>query len=411
MDPSKNPYRPGAGTPPPELTGRDGLIEQFGFAAQRLLSGVPGQSLIPVGLRGVGKTVLLNVFERQATAQGAVVEHLEADQEDVGPDALARRLRAALYQLAPQSGVGQALMQALRVVAAVRVTFAPHGVPLTVGLDVEPAKGKGDSGNLRDDFVDLFVSVGAAAREHQRGVVLAIDELQYLSDDVFRALIVGLHRCSQLELPVMAVGTGLPNLKGKAGDVRTYAERLFQFPEIGSLNVDDAARALVAPAERAGVSFERKAVDTVLDRSEGYPYFLQEWGFGVWDAASGPTISSETVARAAPTVQSKLDASFFGVRMGRLTPQERKYLRRMADLGAGPHRSGEIAEFMGMTVQQAGPLRGRLVSKGMVWSGEYGETAFTVPLFDEYLRRDVPEPTYPPRKSLSRRKGPKLPEE
>ena len=402
MNPATNPYSPGAGAPPPELTGRDPLIKHFDAVAQRLISGVPGQSLIPTGLRGTGKTVLLNVFEKRAKAQGAVVGHLEADAEDVGPDALARRLRAALYELAPQSGVGRTVMQALRVVAAVRLTFAAHGVPLSVGLDVEPAKGKGDSGNLRDDFVDLFVAVGEAAQEHKRGVVLAIDELQYLSDEVFRALIVGLHRCSQLQLPLMAVGTGLPNIKGKAGDVKTYAERLFQFPEIGSLNPEDATRALVAPAQRAGVTFEQQAVETVLERSRGYPYFLQEWGFGVWNAAEGPTISRETVELAGVAVQGKLDGSFFGVRMGRLTPQERQYLRRMADLGPGPHRSSEIAEKMNMTVQQAGPLRGRLINKGMVWSGEYGETAFTVPLFGEYLRRDVPSPAYPPRRG---RKG------
>lgn len=409
MNPAENPYSPGAGTPPPELTGRDDLIDQFGFAAQRLRSGAPGQSLIPVGLRGVGKTVLLNVFEREAVEQGAVVEHLEADQEDVRPDVLARRLRAALYQLAPQSGLGQALMLALRVVAAVRVTFAPQGVPLSFGLDVEPIKGKGDSGNLREDFVDLFVAVGEAAREHQRGLVLAIDELQYLSDDVFRALIVGLHRCSQLKLPVMAVGTGLPNIKGKAGDVKTYAERLFKFPEIGPLDSKDAARALMAPAQRAGVTFAEFAVDRVLERSQGYPYFLQEWGFGVWNTAEGPVISQADVESASAAVQGQLDDSFFGVRMGRLTPQERQYLRRMADLGPGPHRSSEIAEVMGMTVQQAAPLRGRLLNKGMVWSGEYGETAFTVPLFDEYLRRNVPEPAYPARKNFTSRQGPKPP--
>jgi hypothetical protein len=252
--------------------------------------------------------------------------------------------------------------------------------------------GTGDSGDLREDFVDLFVAVGQAAREHKRGVVLAIDELQNLPDDVFRALIMGLHRCSQLNLPVMAVGAGLPTVKGKAGDVKTYAERLFQFPEIESLNKDDATRALVIPTEQLGIGFDELAVDEILKRSQGYPYFLQEWGFGVWNAAEGPVISHEDVISADGGVQTKLDESFFGVRMGRLTAQERQYLRGMADLGPGPHRSSEIANALDMTLQRAAPIRGRLMDKGMIWSGEYGETAFTVPLFDEYLRREVVEP-------------------
>lgn len=392
MNPAENPYNPGAGTPPPELTGRDGLIEGFGTTAKRLVRGMPGQSTVLVGLRGVGKTVLLNVFETQAAAVGAIAEHLEADQDTLTPDVLARRMRSALYKLAPQDSWGRgALAIALRVVASVRVTFAPRGV--TLGLDVEPLSGTGDSGDLREDFVDLFVAVGEAAREHGRGVVLAIDELQNLPDDVFRALIMGLHRCSQLKLPVMAVGASLPTIKGKAGDVKTYAERLFQFVEIGSLDTSDATRALVVPAEQAGIRFDGLAVDEILARSQGYPYFLQEWGFGVWNTAVGPVISREDVMFADRSVQKKLDESFFGVRMGRLTAQERQYLRAMADLGSGPYRSSDVANALGMTLQRAAPIRGRLMGKGMIWSSDYGETAFSVPLFAEYLRRDVVVPT------------------
>jgi hypothetical protein len=389
---TKNPYTPGAGTQPPELTGRDELVEQFGFTIARLIDGIPGQSLIPVGLRGVGKTVLLNVFEKQAESAGAVTEHLEADQDTTTPDVLARRMRSALYKLAPRDSWGRgAVARALGVVSSVYMTFAPHGV--SFGVAIEPLTGVGDSGDLREDFIDLFVAVGEAAREHKRGVVLAIDEVQNLSNDVFRAVIMGLHRCSQLNLPVMLVGAGLPTIKGKAGDVKTYSERLFQFPEIGSLDEDDAVRALVAPAERFGVRFSDPAVESILERSLGYPYFLQEWGFGVWNAAEGPVISYETVQWAETAVQMKLDESFFGVRMGRLTPQERQYLRVMADLGPGPYRSASIAEAMDKGLQQVAPTRGRLINKGMIWSGEYGEIAFTVPLFDEYLKRNVPRTT------------------
>ncbi|MHB8190632.1 MAG: ATP-binding protein [Ferrimicrobium sp.] len=390
MNPAENPYSPGAGTPPPELTGRDTLIDQFRNTTERLVRGTPGQSTVLIGLRGVGKTVLLNVFEKQAESAGAVAEHLEADQDDLTPDVLARRMRSALYKLAPRDSWGRGTVaRALGVVSSVYMTFAPHGV--SFGVAVEPLTGMGDSGDLREDFIDLFVAVGEAAREHKRGVVLAIDEVQNLPDDVFRAMVMGLHRCSQLSLPVMAVGAGLPTVKGKAGDVKTYAERLFQFIEIGSLDTDDATRALVVPAEQFGIGFNGLAVDEILKRSQGYPYFLQEWGFGVWNSAEGPVISHEDVMLADRTVQTKLDESFFGVRMGRLTAQERQYLRGMADLGPGPHRSSDIAKILDMSLQRAAPIRGRLMDKGMIWSGEYGETAFTVPLFDEYLKRNVPK--------------------
>jgi hypothetical protein len=267
------------------------------------------------------------------------------------------------------------------------MTFAPHGISFT--LDAEPLKGVGDSGNLREDLTDLFVAVGQAAREHDRSVVLAIDEVQNLSDDLFRALIMGLHRCSQLSLPVMAIGAGLANVKGKAGDVKTYAERLFDFPEIGSLDTDNATRALVAPALRVGVGFNDDAVTAVLERSQGYPYFLQEWGFGVWDQAEEPLITLDSGRAAEEAVQTKLDTSFFGVRMGRLTSQEKQYLRAMAELGSGPCPSSDIARTLAMSVQRAAPIRAHLMEKGMVWSSEYGMTAFTVPLFAEYLRRNM----------------------
>ncbi len=298
------------------------------------------------------------------------------------------------------------MRDALRVVASVRLTFGISGVPVSIGLDIEPAIGKGDSGNLREDLTDLFVAVGEAAAEHKRGVVLCIDEMQALDDEVFRALIVGLHRCSQLKLPVIAAGAGLPDVKGKAGDVKTYAERLFLFPDIGPLDEGPAMQALVAPAQREGVTFEPEAVSRVLKDCRGYPYFLQEWAYESWNAAEGKVIDASAVERATPMVHKTLDSSFFGVRMGRLTPQERKYLRSMAEMGPGPYRSGEVAERMGMSVERAGPLRQRLITKGMVWSGEFGEIAFSVPLFDDYLRRNVPAPVFPTRTLRGRPKRP-----
>ncbi len=237
----------------------------------------------------------------------------------------------------------------------------------------------------------MLVAVGEAAREKQAGLLLAIDEVQYLSSDELGALITAIHRTTQLNLPIVLVGAGLPQLPGLAGEAKSYAERLFDFPEIGSLEADQARATLEIPAEEGGAQYDPDALDTIFAASHGYPYFLQEWGYHVWNHASSTTISGDDVQSVAPVVVDQLDRNFFLVRFDRLTPKEKEYLRAMAELGPGPHRSGDIATGLGVKVESVAPRRSGLIVKGMIYSPAHGDTAFTVPLFDEYLRRAMPD--------------------
>ena len=260
----------------------------------------------------------------------------------------------------------------------------------SIRIDVDPATGSADSGILSEDLPDLVEVVGEAAEESRSGLVLSVDEVQYLDGDELAALITAVHRATQRDLPIVLVGAGLPQLPGLAGDAKSYAERLFDFPEIGSLDQQDAADALVLPAEDLGVHFEPAAVEFVVRESQGYPYFLQEWGSHAWNAATGNAITVDDVAAARSGVIDQLDRNFFLVRFDRLTPKEKEYLKAMADLGSGPHRSGDIAAHLGVKVESVAPRRSGLIRKGMVYSPAHGDTAFTVPLFSDYLDRTMP---------------------
>jgi AAA ATPase domain len=387
MDELTNPYRPGAGTPPPALTGRDDLINRFGVAFRRAAAGRPGKSLLMIGLRGAGKTVLLNRFVEIAEQEGFRVGLIEAPEHGHFPSLLASRLRRILLPLS-SNVVSTAVTRALRVLKTFTLQL-PDGTK--VSIDVEALNGVADSGNLADDVTDLLVACGEAARDRGTGIVLAIDELQYLQPDELSALIVAIHRTNQLNLPVILTGAGLPQLRGLAGEAKSYAERLFDFPEIGSLNDEDARTALAVPAEESGSAIEDAALDSMVERSHGYPYFLQEWGYHVWNVAPASPITLDDVDRAAPRVQEQLDENFFRVRLDRLTPREREYLVAMAALGPGPHRSGDIAAQLGVRVESVAPRRSALIAKGIIYSPAHGDTAFTVPLFDDFLQRVVPE--------------------
>lgn len=391
MDPVRNPFNPGAGTPPPALVGRDGLIETFRVAVQRTMQGRPGQSLMPIGLRGVGKTVLLNRFIEEARALGAHAVLIEAPEDGNLRQLLAREARRVLLQLDRAGALSQAVKRALRVFKSFSITVGPDG-SLSAGVDVDAEIGAADSGNLADDVTDLFVALGEAAKDRQTALVVAIDELQYLSEDELGALIMAIHRTTQLQLPVVLAGAGLPQLPGLAGNAKSYAERLFTFPEIGPLARDEGRLAVTRPAEAEGVRIEAEAVDAILDHTHGYPYFLQEWAYETWNVAAGDSIRLADVERAASRVIEKLDTNFFRVRFDRLTPTEKKYLRAMAELGPGPHRSGEIAREYGAKVESVGPMRSALIKKGMIYSPSHGDTAFTVPLFDEFLTRAIRKP-------------------
>jgi hypothetical protein len=388
MDELTNPYRPGAGTSPPALLGRDELIDHFGTTVRRAIAGRPGKSLMPIGLRGVGKTVLLNRFAEIAEQEGLRVGFIEAPESGDFRSLLANRLRKILLAYDNQKKTAKVL-KALRVLKTFSLQL-PDGS--RVSLDVDALAGSADSGNLSDDVTDLLVAAGEAAGERDSGILLAVDEVQYLTDDELAALITAIHRTTQQDLPVVLVGAGLPQLPGLAGDAKSYAERLFEFPLIGSLEADDARAAIRVPAADRGVEFTDDAVDAIIGLAHGYPYFLQEWGYHVWNAAEGSPVELDLVERVTPSVVRHLDENFFLVRFDRLTPAEKKYLRAMAELGPGPHRSGDIAGQLGVKVESVAPRRSGLISKGMVYSPAHGDTAFTVPLFDEFLRREMPEP-------------------
>lgn len=338
---------------------------------------------MPIGLRGVGKTVLLNRFEQLARDNGFQTGFMEAPETGELKRLLATRLRSILVGL-DEGPVSRAVKRAMGTLRSFTYTL-PDG--MSISLNVDPLVGSADSGVLSEDTTDLLVAVGEAVRDRNTGLLLAIDEVQYLTAEELAALIGAIHRTVQLSLPVMLVGAGLPQLPGMAGSAKSYAERLFDFPRIGPLARADARAALELPAQVQGVDFTADALSELLGRAQGYPYFLQEWGYHVWNVAPKSPIALEDVQLAAPDVQRQLDENFFLVRMDRLTPAEKRYLAAMAELGEGPHRSGDVAARLGVKVESVAPRRSALIQKGMVFSPAHGDTAFTVPLFDEFLRR------------------------
>lgn len=387
MDPVKNPYAPGAGTRPPELAGRDEVLEQVRVALARVKLGRPSKSVLMVGLRGVGKTVLLDRMRELAEGAGIHTVRVEAPESRSLPAILAPDLRRALLRLSRHERAAEYARRALRGLAGFASALKLKFGDIEVGLDLEPEPGLADNGDLEQDLQALLEVAGVAARAADTALALFIDELQYVEEEQLAALITALHRTSQQSLPVVLVGAGLPQLRGRMGRAKSYAERLFEFPEIGALPREAARAALVKPAHNEGVEFVPAALDRITGATQGYPYFLQEWGKHAWDAAERSPIVVSDVERGAETATASLDASFFRVRFDRLTPSQRRYLRAMAELGPGPHRSGAIAEVLGRDVTSLGPTRAQLISKGMIWSPSHGDTTFTVPLFDQFMRR------------------------
>jgi hypothetical protein len=390
MDPRINPYSPGAGNPPPELAGRDATIERAAIALDRIRNGRAARSLILVGLRGVGKTVLLNRIRRDAEARGIVVTAIETPEDRSLPGVLVPALRNGLLQLSRIEALKSRLDAAGRALASAARSFKLKFQDVEFNVDIAPEAGVADSGDIERDLSDLMIAVGRAAKERRTALVLAIDELQYVPEVQMSALIAALHRASQEQLPITMVAAGLPQLIGLAGRAKSYAERLFEFAEIGRLDESDAEQALCRPAEREGVRFSPEAIGEILTRTEGYPYFLQEWGKHSWDIAKTSPIRGVDAVEATESALLELDASFFRVRFDRLTPAEKRYMRAMAELGPGPHRSGDIAEMLGKKVTAVAPTRSSLVAKGMVYSRGHGDNAFTVPLFDGFMKRMGP---------------------
>lgn len=390
MDPISNPYAPGAGTPPPELAGRDDLRELVRVAVERVRRGMPAKSVILVGLRGVGKTVLLDRMREDAESGGIQTLHIEAPEGRSLPALIAPQLRILLLKLSRNEQAKKFAQRALRALSGFAKGLKLKYQDIEVGVDLAPEAGLADNGDLEQDLQALLEAVGTAAQKAGTALIIFIDEMQYVVEQELAALIMVLHRCAQRKLPVALVGAGLPQLRGRMGDAKSYAERLFDFPEIGPLLPSAARIAITKPASDLRVAFDARAVEQIVEETKGYPYFLQEWGKHSWDAASASPIKPADVRAASKTAVAALDESFFRVRFDRLTPAEKKYLRAMAELGPGPHRSGDIATCLKRDVTSLGPTRNQLIAKGMIWSPNHGDTAFTVPLFDQFMRRIMP---------------------
>ncbi len=389
MDPRKNPYAPGAGTKPPALVGRDEEIESFDVLLERLENGYAEQSMIITGLRGVGKTVLLDVFREKAEARDWSTVEWEVEKDASFRSKMAMQARRALLQIAPGVRWQDRALRAASVLKSFILTANPDG-SLTAGLDVDALAGSADSGVLTEDLSDLLVALGEAAQERGTGVIFLLDEIQYLESSELEALIAALHKCARRSLPVTLVGAGLPQIPRLAGEAKSYSERLFRFPRIGELPDEYAREAITVPAANLDVDFDGDAVDFIVAYTQGYPYFLQEYGKIAWDEARESPVSRLAVESIRPLVEAKLDESFFRVRADRATDLELRYLFAMAELGPAPHRAAEVAERINRTSQQAGPIRSRLIEKGLLYTPGHGYAAFTVPQFDRYMLRCHP---------------------
>ena len=390
VDPVRNPYAPGAGTPPPELAGRDELRETIRIALERVRAGRPTKSILMVGLRGVGKTVLLDRMRDDAEASGIHTIRVEAPESRSLPAILAPQLRQGLLRLSRIAKAKEFAQRALRGLAGFAKALKMKYQDIEVGLDFDPEPGLADNGDLEHDLQALLEVTGVAAKEAGTALAIFVDELQYVEEEELAALITALHRTAQRSLPVVLVGAGLPQLPGRMGRAKSYAERLFDFPQVGPLSQAAARIAIAKPASDQGVNVTEDALERIFQETHGYPYFLQEWGKHSWDAAVASPISLHDVELASKAAIAALDESFFRVRFDRLTPLEKKYLRAMAELGPGPHRSGDISDQLNREVTSLGPTRSQLIAKGMIWSPSHGDTAFTVPSFDEFMRRIMP---------------------
>ena len=394
MDPIQNPFSPGAGSPPPELVGREQVLEQARILCGRIKQGRAEKSLLLTGLRGVGKTVLLNEMAREAERQGYEVLFLEAHEDKSLAALLAPQLRNLFYKLDRMEGAKDKIRRGLAVlkgfIGAVKLTFGD----LPIGIDLEPEKGSADSGDLEADLPVLLMATAEAAQDRKVAVAIFIDEIQYFAENELSALIMAMHRMQQRQLPLLLLGAGLPILPRLAGESKSYAERLFAFPPIGALGRADARKALVDPVTALGVRFEPDAVEEIVSLTQGYPYFLQEWGYQAWNQAVSSPILLDVVRNARPTIIQRLDENFFRVRFDRLTPAEKVFLRAMGELGDSACRISDVADLLHVKVASLSPRRAELIHKGMIYSPAHGDLDFTVPLFGDFMRRQMPQ--FPP---------------
>jgi AAA ATPase domain len=388
MDPRTNPFAPGAGSQPPELAGRDSVLNGASIALARIKSRRSAKSMILVGLRGVGKTVLLNRIWEAAKDDGFKSVLIEAHEDKRIAELLIPPLRQILFSLDTQENVSDKVKRGFRVLSSfikgLKVKISE------IELSIDPELGVGDSGDLEADLGELFVAIGEAAADRETAVAICVDELQYLDERELSALIMAIHRINQRNLPLTLIGAGLPQIVGLTGRSKSYAERLFDFPHIGKLNELDSASALQSPVRSNEVEFTEDAIQEILRETQGYPYFLQQWGHEAWNIAKDSPISVDNIKAASKLAIANLDQSFFRVRFDRLTPREKEYMRALAGLGDGNQRSGDIAAALGVKPQSIAPIRSSIIKKGMIYSPAYGDTAFTVPLFGDFLLRNMP---------------------
>ncbi|WP_406248453.1 AAA family ATPase [Microbacterium sp. M] len=406
MDSILNPYTPNAGASPDIIVGREEQTKAFEILLRRLARGKTHQSMIITGLRGVGKTVLLNEFGDIARTEHWEVLEIEARKHDDTRfrQTMASLLKAALLRLSPRAKWTDRARRAAAVVTSFAVSVDQQGT-WSLAWDVEAEEGFADHGDLGLDLTDVLVALGEIAQERERGIAILIDEVQFLSARQLEALIQAVHKTVQRKLPITFVGAGLPQIAELAGDAKSYAERLFQFPKIDSLSGEDAQKALIEPAAAEGVVFEADAVDLAVDITRGYPYFLQELGYQVWEIAEQSPITREDVLIAREGYEAKLDSSFFRVRLDRATPLQTAYMRAMADLGPEAQKASEVARVMGRESTQLGPTRAELIDMGLLYTPEHGYAAFTVPDFDKFMLRAVPKLEVPEVQKRPRKKA------
>lgn len=385
MDPYRNPFAPGAGSRPPELAGRSAILDMARVSCGRAVKGKNARSIMLLGLRGVGKTVLLNEIGRNAEQEGLLVSRIESPEGESLARLIFPEMRKVLRSL---SGVAAAKHLATRGLNGLRNFASIFKIEMGgVEVGVEPEPGLAETGDLQHDLPDLFTLIGKAAQAAGRGWLLLIDEVQYLSEADLSALIVALHRISQDGLPVLMVGAGLPQIARMAGEAKSYSERLFQYPSVGPLDTVSAGQAVEKPVREEEASIAPEALQAIVERTRGYPFFIQEWASVVWDNAEGPEITFADVDHSYAETLARLDEGFFKVRIDRLTRAEVQFVKAMAQLGDGPYAMADIAKAMGRSQSSLGPARSSIISKGMIFSSNHGYLDFSVPLFAEFMRR------------------------
>lgn len=374
------------------MVGRGDQLASFDLLLKRIMRGNTEQSMLITGLRGVGKMVLLGQFRAKAMQERWVVVELEISKHDDSQFRrdIASRVRTALLQISPRARWTGRTRHAAAVLKSFTVTVDALGT-WTAGLDIDAAEGLADHEDLALDLTDLFLAVGDAAAEHATGVVLLLDEVQFLSQPQLEALIQALHKVVQRKLPVTLVGAGLPQLAELAGDAKSYAERLFKFPRISNLEGLDAEEAFALPAAQEDVAYDARALERAIDVTGGYPYFVQELGYAVWTVVTKSPLTLDNVVDAVAAYESKLDSSFFRVRLDRATEMQRAYLRAMAELGPEPQKAADVAALLKRTSSQVAPTRAELINMGLLYTPEHGYAAFTVPHFDQFMLRAIPD--------------------